>query len=80
MPKANIERLAVLRLDGDMYESTIDALEALYPKVSPGGFVIVDDYVMIQACRNAVHDYLTKRNETPIIQEIDEAGVFWRKD
>ena len=79
LPKAKIERLAVLRLDGDMYESTIDALVALYPKVSPGGFVIVDDYVMIEACRRAVHDYLTKHNETPLIQEIDEAGVFWRK-
>ena len=41
---APIEQIAVLRLDGDMYSSTMDALEPLYDKVSPGGFVIVDDY------------------------------------
>ena len=78
LPKAEIDRLAVLRLDGDMYESTMDALKALYPKVSPGGFVIVDDYVMIHGCRKAVHDYLAERNEQPEIKQIDGAGVFWR--
>jgi len=53
---APIERLAVLRLDADMYESTLDALEVLYPKVSPGGFVIVDDYGALEAGRRAGHD------------------------
>ncbi|MBJ6926944.1 class I SAM-dependent methyltransferase, partial [Vibrio cholerae] len=56
LPKAPVERLAVLRLDGDMYGSTIDTLEALYAKVSPGGFIIVDDYIL-KACRAAVDDY-----------------------
>lgn len=79
LPTAKIDRLAVLRLDGDMYESTTDAMEALYDKVSPGGFVIVDDYVMIQACREAVHDYLGRKNEKPEIKQIDGVGVFWRK-
>ena len=45
--------IAVLRLDGDMYESTIDALTQLEPLVAPGGFVIVDDYGGIEACRQA---------------------------
>jgi O-methyltransferase len=44
LPSAPIKRLAVLRLEGDLYESTIVALDALYPKLSPGGFAIVDDY------------------------------------
>ena len=44
LPTAPIERLAVLRLDGDLYESTIQALDGLYDKLSAGGFVIVDDY------------------------------------
>ena len=44
LPTAPIDQLAVMRLDGDMYESTIEAIEALYPKLSPGGFCIVDDY------------------------------------
>ncbi len=55
------ERLAVLRLDGDMYDSTMDALEALYEKVSPGGFVIVDDYGAVPACAEAVHDFRASR-------------------
>ena len=50
LPTAPIERLAVLRLDGDLYESTIVALRSLYPKLSPGGYVIVDDWGAIPAC------------------------------
>jgi O-methyltransferase len=45
LPVAPIERLTLFRLDGDMYELTkIQALGSLYPKLSPGGFVIIDDY------------------------------------
>ena len=51
LPQAPIEKLPVLRLDGDMYESTMDALTALYGKVSIGGFIIVDDYGLIENCR-----------------------------
>jgi O-methyltransferase len=52
-----IERLAVARLDGDMYESTMDAIEALYPKLEPGGFLIMDDYGAVPACKQATEDY-----------------------
>ena len=76
---APIERLAVLRLDGDMYESTTDALTALYDKVSPGGFVIVDDYGCIEACRRAVHDFRDARGIVDPIVDIDGWGVYWRK-
>ena len=80
LPDAPIDRIAVLRLDGDMYQSTMDALVALYPKVSPGGFVIVDDYHAVEGCRKAVHDYLDARQPgTPVeIREIDGTGVYWR--
>jgi O-methyltransferase len=54
--------LAVLRLDGDMYESTISAISVLYPKVSPGGFVIVDDYGAVPACKAAIEDYRKEHN------------------
>ncbi len=54
LPGAPIESIAVLRLDGDLYESTMDGLVHLEPKVSPGGFVIVDDYNSWEACRQAV--------------------------
>lgn len=81
LPGAPIEQLAVLRLDGDMYESTWDAITALYQKVSPGGYVIVDDYHAVEGCRKAVHDYLNAHapNEAVNIQEIDGTGVFWQR-
>jgi Macrocin-O-methyltransferase (TylF) len=79
LPAAPIERLAVLRLDGDMYSSTMDGLDALYDKVSPGGFVIVDDYGAVPACAEAVHDFRDARGITDAIETIDWAGSFWRK-
>jgi O-methyltransferase len=78
LPAAPIERLAVLRLDGDMYESTWDALTALAPKVSPGGFVIVDDYNAVPGCRKAVDDYREEHAIDAPMCTIDWAGVFWR--
>jgi len=69
----------VLRLDGDMYQSTMDALVSLYPKVSQGGYVIVDDYGCIPACRQAVHDYRSANNITDEIRDIDWTGIFWQK-
>lgn len=78
LPNAPIGKLALLRLDGDMYSSTIQALDALYHKLSPGGFLIVDDY-NLPNCAKAITDFrATHRIEDPI-QEIDGLGVFWRK-
>ena len=79
LPTAPIEKLAVLRLDGDMYASTIDALEPLYDKVSVGGYVIVDDYGAVDACKKAIHDFRDARGITDEMVEIDWAGVYWRK-
>jgi len=79
LPKAPIEKLALLRLDGDMYGSTIDALESLYPKLSPGGFCIVDDYAA-PAVRQAVGDYWTRQGISPTLMEVDWTGRFWRKE
>lgn len=71
--------IAVLRLDGDMYESTIDALTHLEPLVSPGGFVLVDDYGGIEACRQAVHDHRDAHGITAEIHPVDWTAVWWRK-
>lgn len=79
LPTAPIERLAVLRLDGDLYESTIVALDSLYDKLSPGGYVIVDDYGCIAACRQAVHDFREARGIDDPIRPIDWSGVFWQR-
>jgi O-methyltransferase len=76
---APIERLAVLRLDGDYYESTIQALEALYHKVSPGGFVIIDDYYALEPCRLAVSDFRAANAIDDEIIRVDWTGVYWRK-
>ncbi|HEX4979897.1 MAG TPA: TylF/MycF/NovP-related O-methyltransferase, partial [Acidimicrobiales bacterium] len=80
LPTLAVDRIAVLRLDGDMYESTIDSLTHLEPKVSAGGFVIVDDYGGIEACARAVDDYRTARGITSPIRAVDWTGVWWRKD
>jgi O-methyltransferase len=79
LPKAPIEQLAILRLDGDMYGSTIEALKALYPKLAPGGFCIVDDYGAIKACQQAVDDFRAANAITAGIETIDWTGIFWRK-
>jgi hypothetical protein len=78
LPAAPITPLSVLRLDGDLYESTIDALTHLYPKLAPGGFAIVDDY-NLPSCRQAVDDYRAAHAISDAIQAIDGWGVFWRR-
>jgi O-methyltransferase len=79
LPDAPIERLSLLRLDGDLYESTHVALEALYPKLSSGGYLVVDDYGAIAACRRAVDDYRARNAIDDPIHEIDWTGVYWRR-
>jgi O-methyltransferase len=79
LPSAPIEKLAVLRLDGDMYGSTIDALTNLYPKLSKGGFCIVDDYAL-DGCRRAVDEYRTEHGIDAEMRAIDWTGRYWRKE
>ncbi len=79
LPRAPIERLALLRLDGDMYESTIVALEALYPKLSPGGYCIVDDYGAVPACAKAVDDYRSAHALHEPLNRVDWTAVYWMK-
>lgn len=78
LPNAPIDRLAVLRLDGDMYESTMDALRALYPKLSVGGYLIIDDF-NLPACRAAVNDFRNECRITEDIERIDSCGVYWHR-
>ena len=78
LPQAPIERLAILRLDGDLYESTADALRYLYPRVSLGGCVIIDDN-WVPACRKAVDDYRAEHGVTDEITRIDSQSAYWIK-
>ena len=79
MPRVASERIALLRLDGDMYESTIDPLVHLYDKIPPGGWVIVDDYEVVPACNAAVQDFFAARKISPVLQPIDGVGVYFQK-
>jgi hypothetical protein len=79
LPTAPIERLALMRLDSDFYESTYGALAALYPRLSKGGYTIIDDYGSFSECRQAVHDYLSATGKTVDIQTIHQGAVYWQK-
>jgi len=79
LSSAPIERLALLRLDGDLYESTMDAIVPLYDKVSPGGFILVDDYGDFEPCRRAIDEFRAARGIRDPIEKIDWCGVYWRK-
>lgn len=80
LPALHDERWALIRLDGDMYQSTIDALTHLYPNLSPGGYLVVDDYWGVQACREAIHDYRDEHGVREPIKRIDWSGVYWRRE
>ena len=80
LPKAPTDGIALLRLDCDLYESTMDALVALYDRVAPGGIVIIDDYGALKACREAVADFFAARAEpVPELTRIDWTGAWFAK-
>jgi O-methyltransferase/8-demethyl-8-(2,3-dimethoxy-alpha-L-rhamnosyl)tetracenomycin-C 4'-O-methyltransferase len=79
LPSLSAGPFALIRLDGDMYESTYVALEHLYPKLSIGGFVIIDDYGAIPECRQAVTDYRAKFGITEQETQVDWTGAWWQK-
>jgi O-methyltransferase len=79
LPTAPINQLAVLRLDGDMYSSTMDALQSLYHRLSLGGYVIIDDYGAVPNCKQAVDDFRADHKITEQLHQIDWTGVFWEK-
>jgi O-methyltransferase len=79
LPRLDPGKLALMRLDGDLYESTIVALDNLYPRLSQRGFIIIDDFGAIPACAQAVQDYRSKHQIVDPIQQIDGTGVWWQK-
>jgi O-methyltransferase len=78
LPEGPVKKVAVLRLDCDLYSSTTDVLDALYDRVSIGGHLIVDDYG-IPTCRAAVDDFRRAHGITDELTDIDGAAVRWRK-
>jgi O-methyltransferase len=76
---AALKQIAVMRLDGDMYDSTMVALRSLYPKLSVGGYVIVDDYLAVGGCKHAVDDFRAERGITDELCRVDWTCHFWRR-
>jgi O-methyltransferase len=79
LPEAPIKEIAILRCDADLYESTMDILNALYSKVSAGGYVIIDDYKLAFGCRAAVDEFRNKHGITARMIDIDHDAVYWQR-
>ena len=79
LPGCSITQLAILRIDADLYSSTVDALNHLYFRLSPGGYAIFDDYTNLADCRRAIDEYRSTHGISEPITKIDQRAVFWRK-
>lgn len=79
LPTLKWNRFSLLRLDGDMYESTYCALDCLYPLLSRGGYIIIDDFGAVPACQKAVDDYRTAHGIIDPMTTVDWTGVWWQK-
>lgn len=78
LAKAPIKRLSLLHIDCDMYESTMQVLQSLYSKISPGGYVVIDDYGAVSGCRQAVVDFRTQEGIDVEMHQIDWTAVRWK--
>lgn len=79
LPTAPIDKLAIMRLDADYYQSTMDALTNLYPKLSVGGWVILDDYGHPLGCRQAVGEFRERNDIADPIEMADDQVGFWQR-
>lgn len=79
LPKLKGHSWAVIRVDADMYESTMQALELLYPDLSVGGYVIVDDYGGLESCKAAVEDFRKKNEVSEELVKVDWTAVYWQR-
>jgi O-methyltransferase len=78
LPHAPFDQLSIIRVDADMYGSTMDALRFLYPKLSVGGYVIIDDY-WLPDCRAAVNTFRAENEITEELVAVDRAIVYWQR-
>ncbi len=81
LPRAreSVGPIALLRIDADWYESVKVCLDNLYGNVSPGGYVILDDYGMYPGCRQAFEEFAAAQHLNVSLQRIDETGVWFQK-
>jgi hypothetical protein len=81
LPNAPVQKIALLRLDGDYYDSTMDTLVNLYPKVTLGGYIIIDDWGLNELCgeKQAVIDYRQANRITDEMISVDYHSAYWQK-
>lgn len=79
LDSVSADSIAILRIDADLYSSTLDVLNQLYSRVPPGGWVIIDDYHILPPCRQAVDEFRQQHGITDSLQEIDEQAVCWQR-
>ena len=75
LSKNSPQKICLLRLDTDFYESTKKELEILYPKIQSGGIIIIDDYGHWKGCKKAVDEYFSDRKNI-FFQHIDYSGLI----
>jgi O-methyltransferase len=71
--------IAILHLDGDWYESVLFPLETLYPLVSPGGWIVIDDYGAVAGAARATEEFRARIGERSPLVRTDQTGRYWRK-
>lgn len=80
LPTAPIRQLSILRVDADLYSSTLDVLRNLYSVLSPGGYAIFDDYQNLPDCRKAIDEFRRDHNIREEIHHIDGRAAYWRRE
>jgi hypothetical protein len=80
LPSLGVRRWSIVRLDGDTYEAAWTGMESLYAGLATGGYVIVDDYLSLDRCREAIDDYRREHGISEPIEEVDWSCVRWRKE
>ena len=83
-PGSPVKKISFLRLDGDLYSSTYDAISAFYDRVVHGGFIYVDDYGSFNGCREAIDEFRLQRRIFEPLHLVREhngyfEAVWWRK-
>jgi O-methyltransferase len=78
--KKEIGPIAILRLDGDTYSSTKEALDILYENVVVGGIVVVDDYYDFKGCREALYDFFNEQKINPAIKQYPFGRAYFKKE
>jgi hypothetical protein len=74
IPGAAPEKIALLRLDTDWYESTRHEMEQLFPRLTDGGVLIIDDYGHWEGARRAIDEYLANNNIAMMLNRLDYTG------